>query len=374
LAGIYIHIPFCRKRCTYCDFHFSTRFSKYRTELLNAIEQELFLRKGEVNEAIETIYFGGGTPSILTKEELTSILHLIHKEYQLAEDLEVTLEANPEDIFLENIESWREIGINRLSIGIQSLDDEDLAWMNRGHHVHQSLNVVELAAKAGIKNISIDLIYGLPNLSTEKWKNWLESIIELPITHLSAYSLTVENKTALSHQVKRKTVQMPEDETMFEQYQVLVDVLKKNGFEQYEVSNFAREKNYSKHNSSYWQGKKYIGVGPSAHSFNSEIRRWNVANNSVYYKSVGKNETWFESEVLGKNEQWNELFLIGLRTKWGVKKSTIEHFGGFLEKEKIALTKLLDNDAISEDENCYRLNAEQLFKADGVALQFFRVT
>jgi len=373
LAGIYIHIPFCRKRCTYCDFHFSTRFGNYRTELLNAIEKELLLRKNEATEDIETIYFGGGTPSILTKEELASFLHLITNEYPLAKDLEITLEANPEDIFEESIQDWREIGINRLSIGIQSLDDEDLAWMNRGHHVHQSLNVVELAAKAGIKNISIDLIYGLPNLSTEKWKNWLEKIIQLPITHLSAYSLTVEHKTALSHQVKKKTVQMPEDETMFEQYEVLVKTLVNSGFEQYEVSNFARGGNYSKHNSSYWQGKKYIGVGPSAHSFDGEKRRWNVANNTQYYKGVGKNDTWFESEILGKNEQWNELFLIGLRTKWGVEKSAISRFGGFRPEEELALAQLLENCDITEEEDTYRLDATQLFKADGVALQFFRL-
>ena len=373
MAGLYFHIPFCRKRCTYCDFHFSTSFSSYRKKLIDTIVAEIVFRKTENEEAVETIYFGGGTPSILSIDELNLIFETIHQHYDLAEKVEITLEANPEDINFRSLSDWQILGINRLSVGFQSLDNEDLTWMNRGHKAEEARILVDLMLKSGIENISIDLIYGLPNLSLEKWNSWLKEVCSWPISHISAYCLTVEKRTALSHLVKNKKLQLPDDELIAEQYNALIEKLREFNFEQYEVSNFARNGLYSKHNSSYWTGEKYLGFGPSAHSYNRKKRRWNVANNQQYMKEMGKSENWFDEEYLSENERWNELFLIGLRTKWGVSKEVIQQFGGFNSKERINLINLLQEGLISENETHFHLNHHQLFRADGVASSLFRV-
>ena len=373
MAGIYIHIPFCRKRCSYCDFHFSTTFSNYRGELIAAINLELELRSKELKEPVETIYFGGGTPSLLTEIELNSILDIIHQSFQFKEQVEITLEVNPEDVTLESTSFWKKSGINRISIGLQSFKEIDLKWMNRSHDLNQGYQAVELLKKQGFKNISIDLIYGLPDLSLTEWKHHLNQVIKLDVQHISAYCLTVEKATALNHLVKTGQLKTPDDETQSEQFDLMLRNMSQNDFLQYEVSNFSKVGFESKHNTSYWQNKPYLGVGPSAHSYDGKIRRWNVSNNTKYYKSVGKNESWFETETLSKNDRWNELFLTGLRTIFGVSKSQLAILGELTDLEQENMNWLKENHDLFETEAAYVLTEKGRLKADGIAATFFRL-
>ncbi len=373
MAGIYVHIPFCRKRCSYCDFHFSTTFSKYRGELISAINREIELRKNELNASIETIYFGGGTPSLLTKEELSSILETIHQSFDFKKDVEITLEVNPEDVTEKTTSYWKNLGVNRISIGLQSFKESDLKWMNRAHDLDQGFYAVELLKKQGFKNISVDLIYGLPGLTLKEWEQHLCQVIALDIQHISAYCLTVEKRTALNHFVKTGKLKTPSDDTQSEQFTLMLRILAQNGFLQYEISNFAKPEFESKHNSSYWQNKPYLGVGPSAHSFDGETRRWNVSNNTYYYKNVGKNDSWFEAEILTKHDQWNELFLTGLRTTWGVSKITLTEFGILSDSEKKNLDTLINSGDLFETETAFVLTEKGRLKADGIAASFFRI-
>jgi oxygen-independent coproporphyrinogen III oxidase len=325
MAGIYIHIPFCKQKCSYCDFHFSTSFSSYRDRMIDALCEEIIIRKDYLSGTnLQSVYFGGGTPSLLTKEELQKIFATIHVHFNLAPDAEVTLEANPDDITENILLAWKEVGINRLSIGVQSFKQEDLDWMNRAHNVNEALNAVDLAKHAGITNITIDLIYGLPNLSNEEWLHHLEKALSMDIDHISAYCLTVEDRTALHTMVKKGQIKPAGEDQQSEQFKLLVDTLTSNGYEQYEISNFAKEKRYAVHNTSYWLGKKYLGIGPSAHSYNGIERRWNVSNNTVYLKSLGENENWYEMEILSAKDRWNELILTGLRTKFGVDLNVLK--------------------------------------------------
>ena len=373
MAGIYIHIPFCRKRCSYCDFHFSTTFSNYRGELIAAINLELELRSKELKEPVETIYFGGGTPSLLTEIELNSILDIIHQSFQFKELVEITLEVNPEDVTLESTSFWNKSGINRISIGLQSFKDSDLKWMNRAHNLDQGFQAVELLKKEGFKNISVDLIYGLPDLTLPEWKEHLEQVIALNIQHISAYCLTVEKQTALNHFVKIGKVKTPNEDFKSEQFDLMLRFLNQKGFLQYEISNFAKTGFESKHNSSYWKNKPYLGVGPSAHSFDGQTRRWNVSNNTNYYKNVGKNDSWFETEVLTENDQWNELFLTGLRTIWGVSKSDLRERGKLTESERNIIELLKENGDLIETDKSFILTEKGRLKADGIAASLFRI-
>ncbi len=373
MAGIYIHIPFCRKRCSYCDFHFSTTFSNYRGDLIAAINREIELRKIEINESIETIYFGGGTPSLMIKEELSSILDTIRSCFKFNDKVEITLEVNPEDVNLETTTYWKNLGVNRISIGLQSFKESDLKWMNRAHDLEQGLKSVELLKKQGFKNISVDLIYGLPGLTLLEWERHLEQVISLNIQHISAYCLTVEKQTALNHFVKTGKLKIPNENTQSEQFNLMLRILTQNGFLQYEISNFAKSEFESKHNSSYWQNKPYLGVGPSAHSFDGKTRRWNVSNNTNYYKNVGKNDSWFETEILTKNDQWNELFLTGLRTIWGVSKTKINEIGTLSDSEQKNIDLLIEVGELNETEIALVLTEKGRLKADGIAASFFRI-
>lgn len=374
MAGIYVHIPFCKKRCSYCDFHFSTTFSSYRSELIAAICLELELRKDEWNaEAIQTIYFGGGTPSLLDESELTQIMGCIHANYHVTTDAEMTFEVNPEDAHEANLLMWKKCGMNRLSIGLQSFQESDLSWMNRSHTLKHGMDAVHLAQAHGFKNISIDLIYGLPGLSNEQWLAHLNQAISCKVQHISSYCLTIEPKTALLHQVQNGKLARPSEDLQSEQFELMVKTLKKAGFEQYEISNFAKDELFSRHNSSYWNLTKYIGVGPSAHSFNGKERRWNIANNTKYYQQVGKNDLWFEQEVLSITAQWNECMLTGLRTKWGVKKEKIEQFGGFRDTERKQLETYLLDELMVEESTCWRLTEKGKLQADGISASFFRL-
>jgi oxygen-independent coproporphyrinogen-3 oxidase len=371
MSGLYLHIPFCRKRCTYCDFHFSTTFEAYRTALLEALATELTLRKAELKSMVQTIYFGGGTPSLLTPAELKTLLETIQKHYDLGSNLEITLEANPEDINEENLLTWKQLGINRLSIGVQTLSSDTLTWMNRAHAVQESIAAVELAQQIGFSNISIDLIYGLPNLDLATWKNTLQAIFQLGIQHLSAYCLTVEPKTALNHLVQKKKLQPADEVLQNEQFLALLELAQSAGFEQYEISNFALPNFHSRHNSSYWAFQPYLGVGPSAHSFDGKARRWNIRNNTNYTKSVGKNELWYELEALNANERRNEQILLGLRTKWGLDQNLLED--NWTQKESAQIKEFTRLGWMIEDQHFLKLTDLGKLHADGIAADLFRV-
>ena len=374
MAGIYVHIPFCKKRCSYCDFHFSTTFSSYREKLIAAICSELAIRKSELQDAlVETVYFGGGTPSLLTKEELAAIMSTIREHFELADSPEITFEVNPDDATTENLADWKALGINRLSIGLQSFQETDLTWMNRSHSTEQGQMAVRLAQATGFDNISIDLIYGLPELSNDQWVSHLNQALNLNVQHISSYCLTIEPKTALNDFVAKGKLTRPTEDQQSEQFELLVSTLALAGFEQYEISNFAKDQKYAKHNSAYWNFSPYLGVGPSAHSFNGQQRRWNVANNAKYYQQVGKNQDWFEVENLSESEKWNEYFLTGLRTKWGILKRNIQEMGGMSSSELTLMDTYLKNDWILEANDYFVLTERGKLQADGIASSFFRL-
>jgi oxygen-independent coproporphyrinogen-3 oxidase len=286
---------------------------------------EISLRSAYLTKKeLKSIYFGGGTPSLLSSEELKGIMSRIRETFSITEDTEITLEANPDDITEQSVAGWIDAGINRLSIGLQSFREKDLQWMNRAHSVEEALQCVRIAQAAGIKNISVDLIYGLPELSLDEWKAHLKTVIEMSVPHVSAYCLTVEEKTALHKLVKdRKILPVGEDDQS-DQFLTLTEMLKNAGFQHYEISNFAKPGYEAIHNSNYWKGEEYLGIGPSAHSFDGRSRRWNVANNSAYMKHFKDGGTWFEEEILSTVDQWNELILTGLRTSYGVSLHQLE--------------------------------------------------
>ncbi len=371
MSGLYLHIPFCRKRCTYCDFHFSTTFENYRTHLIEAIAKELALRAHELNLPINTIYFGGGTPSILNFSELELILTAIHKNYRLAPDCEISFEVNPEDINEANLLYWKKIGINRLSIGIQTFSDEDLLWMNRAHHVNDGLAGIRLAQQCGFDNISVDLIYGLPGQSLAAWDASLAEVFKLGVKHLSAYCLTIEPKTALNHLVRQKKLQPADEVLQSEQFLWLVQKARAAGFEQYEISNFALAGFHSRHNSSYWKFQPYLGIGPSAHSFDGHSRRWNVRNNTLYANQVGKNDKWFETEQLSANERRNEQILLGLRTVWGLDLSAL--VSAWTQKESAQIAEFARLNWLTISRDYIVLTEEGKLHADGIAAALFRV-
>ncbi|MDI9309013.1 MAG: radical SAM family heme chaperone HemW [Limnohabitans sp.] len=329
---MYIHIPFCKQACHYCDFHFSTSMKK-KDEMVQALAKEIFMRKDEFkDETVETIYFGGGTPSILQIADLRFLIDEVYRNFNVSNNPEITIEANPDDLspnlsFRPNernhIKELKEIGINRLSIGIQSFYEEDLKLMNRAHNATEALACLQVATQY-FDNITADLIYGIPGLTDEKWAQNIQTLLDLGIPHISSYALTVEPKTALATLVKNGKIPTPDDGVAHEQFLYLVDTLEKNGFVHYELSNFGKEGYFSKNNSAYWLGKKYIGIGPSAHSYDGKNRSWNVANNSLYVKSLADNKLPSEIEILSLTDRYNEYVMTGLRTIWGVSLERIE--------------------------------------------------
>ena len=374
MAGIYLHIPFCKQACTYCNFHFTTS-QRYKNEFVKAIIKEIDLQKDFLrNESIATIYFGGGTPSLLTIEEACLVLEKIKKEFSLEKNIEITLEANPDDISKEKLLGWKDIGINRLSIGIQSFFEEDLVWMNRAHNQQQAYKCIEDSLAAGFDNISIDLIYGSHLLSDERWeKNIATSSINYKIPHLSCYALTVEEKTPLHKQILlKKTVDLDPDKQA-RHFMILMEKLKQNGYEHYEVSNFAMPGFRSRHNSSYWQGKKYLGLGPSAHSYDGIIRKWNVANNIKYIESINKGVVESETEVLTETQKFNEYIMISLRTKEGLNLETIKTNWGEdkLTTMKRRLEKFKEHNLVNAAGTTIQLTNEGMLMADGIASDLF---
>ena len=369
-----MHIPFCAKKCSYCDFHFSTNFESYREDMVRSISKEIIMRKQESTSPLLSIYFGGGTPSLLSESELSFLLHSINQNYNVDKNAEITIEANPENITKKTLQQWQSLGINRLSIGLQSLKESDLAWMNRGHTAKETISCLDKASAEGFTNISIDLMYGLPNLTIDEWVSHLQSVVSHNITHISAYCLTAENGTKLFRDIKLGRKTLPSDELVSKQYGLLISTLQNNGFEQYEVSNFARNKKYSKHNSAYWNGVNYIGVGPSAHSFRVGHRRWNVSDNRTYIKNVDENTSFYSEEVLHDKDVWNELFLTGLRTRWGVSKQSIATLGGFSKEEKSILNNYLTVGKMKDVDGSFCLTKDGFLFADGIAQDFFRTS
>ena len=317
MAGIYIHIPFCKKACHYCDFHFSTSLT-YKNELIQQLLMEIELRKEYLKgDVVDTIYFGGGTPSLLSKGELIAILDKIHNTFRVHDTIECTLEANPDDLSSDTLIALNDAGINRLSIGIQSFFDEDLQYMNRSHDAAQAARCIDAARDAGIENVSIDLIFGYPLLSDDKWKQNIDTALTYEVPHLSCYAMTVEPKTALASFIKSKKTLPINHEQSASQFEYLMKVLQAKGYEHYEISNYALSGKRAVHNSNYWKGIPYLGIGPSAHSFDGVSRQWNVANNMTYIKSLGEGIVPFEQEVLTETQQLNERIMTSLRTMEG---------------------------------------------------------
>ena len=373
MAGIYIHIPFCKQACHYCDFHFSTSLAK-KEEMIAAIAKEIAMRKNEAAEPVETIYFGGGTPSVLTTGEINSLIESVYKSYDVAPDPEITLEANPDDLSGYRIRELANSDVNRLSIGIQSFYEEDLRLMNRVHTAEDSLISLGEAAKL-FDNISIDLIYGIPGMDLERWKHNIETALSFNVPHISSYALTVEPKTALHKLISTGKIASPEDDISRGHFEMLTEMLGKHDFIHYELSNFGKENYFSKNNSAYWLGKKYIGVGPSAHSFSGTTRSWNVANNSLYIKSIASGELPSQTEVLTINDHFNEYIMTGLRTIWGVSLERIaREFGEEVLQKLLKQSRRHVIDGTLEiSGNILTATQKGKFLADGIASDLFLV-
>jgi oxygen-independent coproporphyrinogen-3 oxidase len=324
MAGAYFHIPFCKRACAYCDFHFSTS-TKGRDALLDAMEKEMLLRSKEIGDApVGTLYFGGGTPSLLEPARIASFIQLARDLFRVQRDAEVTLEANPDDIASERLEQWKSMGITRLSLGTQSFREDRLRWMGRAHDAEQALKSIGLIAKAGFASWTIDLIYGLPGMTLAEWDEQLTIALDHGMPHLSAYCLTVEPRTALAHQVNKAVVTMPDDDAQSAQFDRLMERMEAAGLDHYEISNFGLPGHHSRHNTSYWEGVPYLGIGPAAHSFDGSKRRWNVANNARYVKGVLEGAPHWEEETLTPEQRTNERLLTGLRTSQGVDLARLE--------------------------------------------------
>lgn len=324
MAGIYIHIPFCKKRCHYCDFHKSLSL-KDKGRMIKALVKEMELENGFLeSEPVKTIYFGGGTPSVLDYDEIMILFEGLYKNFKISKDTEITFEANPDDLTKQYLKKLRQTKINRLSIGLQSFSNQDLRLLNRRHESETGINAVRDSKNAGFKNISIDLIYGIPGMSMETWESNLNIAFQMGVNHISAYHLTIEPNTVFSRYIREGRIKIPEEDTGIEQFRILIQKTGENKFLQYEISNFCLEGFFSKHNTNYWKQVKYLGVGPSAHSYNKEIRRWNVADNKKYMDSIRKNKIPFEKEYLDNRKKYNEYILTSLRTMWGIDLKFLE--------------------------------------------------
>ncbi|MFD1166075.1 radical SAM family heme chaperone HemW [Sphingobacterium daejeonense] len=370
----YFHIPFCKQSCHYCDFHFSTSL-KYKEELLDAMMKEIELRASYlVDKKVESLYFGGGTPSILEAKEIDQLIGQVAKYFEISSGSEITLEANPDDLDKKKVRDLRNTEINRFSIGIQSFYEEDLKWMNRAHNSEEARSSIMRVQDSGFENITCDLIYGFPLLTNTKWKGNMQQLIDLDVPHISSYSLTVERKTALAHMINKGRTPALNEEQSAEQMLMLIDTLTSNGYEHYEISNFAKPDRYARHNSNYWKGKSYLGIGPSAHSFNGTSRSWNIANNALYIKGILAKELPLETEQLSKNDRFNEYVMTSLRTKWGIDIKYVEReFGSDY------LNSLLENieeyeykkDVNISDQGIITLTPTGKLLADQIASELF---
>ena len=374
MAGIYLHIPFCKQKCHYCNF-FSIASVRNKAAFVDALCNEIEVQHNYLEkETVSTIYFGGGTPSMLTIEELNRILHHLHQYYTIADDVEITLESNPDDLTPQYLTALRETEVNRLSIGVQSFYDDDLTYLNRVHSSEKAIAAIEQSKLAGFNNLTFDLIYGIPTLTDEKWRSNIKRFLDFGINHLSAYSLTIEARTALSHLIGKGKLPPVDEQQSIRHFKILIDEMEKNGFVHYEISNFAKPGFYSRHNSIYWIGGHYLGLGPSAHSFNGVSRQWNVSNLSQYIDLKDDKKTVFEKEILTVDQQYNEYVMTSLRTTWGCDLEHIRNVFGpeFVDYCLTEVEKYIIQDKVVRRENrLFLTNTGKLF-ADGIASDLFR--
>lgn len=372
MSGIYIHIPFCKKACTYCDFHFSTSL-KYVDEMTDAICKEILLKKSRITDQVGSIYFGGGTPSVLPFKNFEKIFDTITKNFSVSAGAEITIEANPDDLDAKKIAGLRQLPVNRFSIGIQSFFEEDLVWMNRAHNAGEAEDCIKRSQDAGFENLSIDLIYGYPLLTDSKWLSNINKAIEFQTPHVSAYSLTVEPKTALAAAIKRGQQPPVNDEQSAAQFITLIDKLKTGGFEQYEISNFSQPGKYAVHNTNYWRGIPYLGIGPSAHGFDGQNRHLNISNNAHYLRHLQKGELAETIEELDQYDRFNEYIMTSLRTMWGTDLNKIAaDFGQqFLGDTLKAITPFIEKQWLSNRDQHLILTQEGKLFADYIASELF---
>lgn len=373
MSGIYLHIPFCKKACHYCNFHFSTSM-RHADKMIAAIHAELQLRKKEAQRPVETIYFGGGTPSVLSKEHIVGMLDQVHQHYDVIQSPEITLEANPDDLTLEYMQALQEAGINRLSIGIQSFHDSELKLMNRAHNASQALSSVTLAKKE-FDNVSIDLLFGNPNTTLDDWKRNLDHALQLEVPHISSYALTLEPKTALERFVDKGLVSLLDENVVEAQFYHLVDTLTQAGYDHYELSSFGKPGYHSQNNTGYWQGKTYLGIGPSAHGFDGNQRYWNVSNNASYMQQITKGELPQTIEKLSVVDIFNESIMIGLRASWGVSLQAMENKLGLRYRQHLEdqAKRFMDEGLLHIENNALKTTRKGAFLADGISAELFLI-
>ena len=374
MAGIYIHIPFCKQKCHYCDFHFST-FLRTKEDLLKALVKEIQLQQNFLEETINTIYLGGGTPSILKQEELMQLFDVLYQTFPITTDVEITLETNPDDLHAQKVKALKQTPINRFSIGVQSFLDADLKFMNRAHNSEEAISSIKRIQDTGWENITIDLIYGTPTLSDKDWQNNMQTAIQLAVPHISAYALTVEENTALYHLIEHKKCAPVKEEKSTRQFLQIMQTLPKADFIQYEISNFGKEGFFSKHNSNYWKGEKYLGLGPSAHSFNGTDRQWNISNNVRYIQQIAQGTIPAEKEHLKETQRYNDYILTTLRTIWGVNINFIKYqfSNGFEDFLINSVQKWIDSGHILKNKEVLTLSKKGKLMADRIAADLFSV-
>lgn len=373
MAGIYLHIPFCKQACYYCNFHFSTSLTR-QPAMVEQMLREISLQKGYLaGQTVTSIYFGGGTPSLLSSNDLQLLLNKLYATFNIAPHPEITLEANPDDLSPEKLNALHAVGINRLSIGIQSFHEEDLRWMNRAHNSQQALQCIRAAQEAGFNNLTIDLIYGGPTLSDEGWASNVQQAIDLGIQHLSCYSLTVEPGTALDQFIRKKKMPAVDPDKAARHFEMLMQWTARAGYEHYEISNFALPGWHSRHNSSYWQSQPYLGLGPSAHSFNGHSRQWNIANNARYIKSMEEGKVPFELEELTPSMMLNEYIMTTLRTSQGCLLPVVAaRFGADKRDTLLSMARpYMDRGQMVLKEDALVLTPEGRLFADGIAADLF---
>ena len=372
MAGIYIHIPFCKKACTYCDFHFSTSL-KYAEEMTDAICKEIVLKKNRITEQVGSIYFGGGTPSVLPSPYLARIFNTLTENFSIASDAEITMETNPDDLDIRKIAELRKMPVNRFSIGTQSFYDEDLQWMNRAHNANEAEASIKRSQDAGFENLSIDLIYGYPLLTNLKWQENINKAVSLQIPHISGYSLTIEPRTPLASMIKKgKEIPLNDDQSA-EQFQILIEKLSLAGFEHYEISNYSLPGKYAVHNTNYWRGVPYLGIGPSAHGFDGTNRQLNIANNAQYLELLLNGKLAETVEELTHLDRLNEYIMTSLRTMWGMDLEKIKHnFGKIFHEEMLFnLKPFLERNWLLKQQEQVFLTPEGKLFADHIASELF---
>lgn len=373
MSGIYLHIPFCKKACHYCNFHFSTT-GDYKNEMVEAIKNELRLRKHEASLPVETIYFGGGTPSMLSSMAISELIATIRSQFNISTNPEITLEANPDDLTSSYLAGLKNAGVNRLSIGVQSFHDKELTLMNRAHSGKQAIQSVVLAQEF-FNNVSLDLLFGTPHTTFSDWKRNLDTALTLDVPHISSYALTLEPKTALEHFVKKGVVSLLDESDVEEQFLYLVDTLTANGYEHYELSSFGKAGYHSKNNTAYWKGKPYLGIGPSAHGFDGAQRYWNISNNAAYIKKIETGELPQTVEKLSVVDKFNEAIMIGLRASWGVSLGQMEQDLGKQYRKHLEqqAQRFIDEKLLHIEANSLKTTRKGAFLADGISADLFLI-